>query len=224
MDLSIDAYSCKGMRKENQDAYWASEIEINGKKEYILLICDGMGGSDNGLMASTRAVKTIKNTVLRGLIDIKSIESACLKLHRQLISEGGKSGTTVTYLSTDGKKYRLFHVGDSRCYKITENGYEMISEDHTVAADARRGLYGAKSQQYLNYPSNVLSRCIGMGAEPRAFKQEGVFDCNGFLLCSDGFWHTLTDQDDLKDLETAAETAIFRGENDNVTILKIKKS
>lgn len=41
--MSIEAYSTKGMRKENQDAYIALELKIGGKDISVLAVCDGMG-------------------------------------------------------------------------------------------------------------------------------------------------------------------------------------
>lgn len=224
--MSIEAYSTKGMRKENQDAYIALELKTGNKDISVLAVCDGMGGTANGSYASNNLIQRIEELVSKGLYQTKYIDNAVLNTHKELaaLPEGSNAGTTLTYLWTDGNEYEIYHVGDSRCYSINKGTYSQITEDHSVREDARRGLYGEKSASYINFPENYLSRCVGVGQTPLPFIKQGVLkDIDGFMLCSDGFWHHFDTQEPIVNLEQSCNNAIFKGENDNITILRYLK-
>ena len=56
--LKVIGISDLGMvREENEDSY----LIIEGKKEVLLCVADGMGGHIGGRVASTTAVETIKS-------------------------------------------------------------------------------------------------------------------------------------------------------------------
>lgn len=220
--MKIEAFSNIGKRKNNQDSFWASKVKVNDKDMAILLVCDGMGGTKDGFLASSSVVSGIRSAILEGKYTTLDIENAVLDVHKDLKLQGGDSGTTVTYLWTDGLMFGLYHIGDSRCYIYRNGTYTLISEDHTVSADARRGFFGAKSKDLVKTPDNILSRCIGVGNNtiPYVIDSAKVVG-DGFLVCSDGFWHTFNEMGENKDLEKAIDQAINSGERDNITVLRV---
>ena len=221
--MKLEAYSTKGVRKSNQDSYLAVELDINGKNTVVMIVCDGMGGTANGSYASGVLIKNIEESILQGNYEIDYIDKVAKSIHKELsvLPKEESAGTTLTYLWTDNTNYEIYHVGDSRCYSIKDGKYTQITEDHSVREDAKRGFFGAKSEKLLNCPEHYLSRCIGLGHVPIPFIKKGVLtDEDGFLICSDGFWHNFNPNNDFESLEEACNNVIFSGENDNVTVLR----
>lgn len=220
--MVIDAFSTKGMRKENQDAFFVLSFEVGNKEHTVAVICDGMGGSKDGCFASNLVINKIADKVKQGYFHIEDIEPLIKEIHKEMKSLDGKSGTTCTYLWTDGSGYEIFHLGDSRCYAKIDGKYLQLTEDHSVREDAKRGYFGEKSKDYLNHPENVLSRCVGIGVDPVPFRARGFTSgIEEFLLCSDGFWHFFNVDEEVGNLEDYSNDIIFKGENDNISVVKV---
>lgn len=221
--MRLEAYSTSGMRKENQDSYLAVELNVDGKDIVVMVVCDGMGGTSDGAYASNILISRIEEAISEGYFRSNTIDEIAMATHKELSvrSKENNTGSTLTYLWTDGREYEIYHIGDSRCYIQKGTKFVQITEDHSVREDAKRGFFGADSEKYLNYPTNYLSRCVGVGISPIPFIKKGVLtNESGFMLCSDGFWHTFNPEESLGDLKEACDNAIFNGENDNITVLR----
>lgn len=170
--------------KSMQDAL-VLECAQKGKKEIILgIICDGIGGLSQGEFASTYAsgqmrkwfwdtylIRTIyrSNTWLR--------RSCVRKLHRitRELQQYGRNehiqlGTTLTMVIMRGRRYELYHVGDSQAFIFPTKGRKpkQLTKDDCLE-------------------KGVLCKCIG------SFGWRGVQYCKGkvkkgelLFLCSDG--------------------------------------
>lgn len=215
----LRAHSDKGpYRQENQDSFWCSQLDIGGSMCTVMLMCDGMGGLNAGRQASVAVVKAVRGAVLSGYYKVRDVMLVCNSVHSQLVDAFGNSGTTMTYLWSDGVYWELVHIGDSRAYKKTDRGYELISQDHSVVAEYARA--GRKmTPEFERKHRSMLTRCIGMGT-PRYYTNSGEVG-RGFLLCSDGFWHNFDGGINLRNLEEAVGYCIDKGESDNVTVMTL---
>ena len=96
-----------------------------------------------------------------------------------------KLGTTVTALLTVYDNYYIFHIGDSRAYKV-ENGLIQLTNDHTlVNLLVKNG--ELTEEEAKNHPKkNILMRALGANnpIEVDIFLVEEEVD--GVFLCSDG--------------------------------------
>lgn len=204
------------VKKINQDSLTVKVAGTAHGEAAIAVICDGMGGLEQGEVASTIVVRAFEQWFLRdfpALLHV-GLEAARLeKIWNQIIcgcsqriaDYSGKQqmnmGTTLTALLLAGGSYYIAHVGDCRVYRMNE-GISQLTTDQTYVA--REVALGHMTQEQAKNDSrrNVLLQCIGsigsIGKE-RAVEPEflsgRVASGDSFLLCSDGFWHGLSDRE-----------------------------
>lgn len=217
-------------RKENQDNYWSAILNVNGKEVGIACVCDGMGGLSNGGIASSIIVSNVRDAILEG-INISSIEDIIQQANNTIYTlskNESMMGSTCTFIYCCEGKYTIYHVGDSRCYKLCENvgdylERECLSYDHSLIAE--HGITKEEEPELYKRYKNKLSRAIGVGDTVNIDKYEGMYsEGDIFLLCSDGFWHYFDEmetvsKDDLEDLDILIDKCIENGETDNITII-----
>lgn len=219
------------MRKDNQDSYWAARFiagsprgeEVSAVRNMnnlpdgvsqgaVICICDGMGGLSDGARASQTAVSYIREVIMgqveAGTIDESAIEEAMLRANSDLkdSSNTAKIGTTCTiFIAIDGE-YRIFHVGDSRCYKVRmDNTYKVLTNDHTAyqryierkELTRKDGSFFLRGEPVENSTvrrfRSSLTRCLGVKSQTTVDIYEGTYSPGEiFLVASDGFWHRLT--------------------------------
>ena len=108
-----------------------------------LLVADGVGGNAAGEVASATAAYVVSASALSqtgahsGADPLVLLDSAT-RLAQQQISLGagrdpGCAGmaTTLTAVVTDGTRFALVHVGDSRGYLFRDGVLHRITSDHT---------------------------------------------------------------------------------------------
>ena len=233
------------VRKENQDAYLVRETTASGHS--VCVVCDGMGGSAGGSVASAIATETFVAEAEKLLTAEMSPEQIrevsaytvslannAIKQKAQEVEEYGHMGTTlVSAVSYDGGAV-VTNVGDSRAYHITEEGITRITKDHSlVESMVDRGDITAEEARH--HPNrNLITSALGPDEKPR---------CDGYfcelqpgeylLLCTDGLIDTVTDQEMLFEvihgggvntcLDRLLAIANRRGATDNVTAVLMEK-
>ena len=214
-------------RKDNQDNYWSARIDINGKEAGVVCLCDGMGGLDNGGLASRVVVESVKEFFKQStdFIDLKSvIKKVNTSLYEKSVSEKISLGTTCTIVFCMDGTYHILHIGDSRCYRrsLKDEKVYLLSKDHTVLErfkDEGKVLPERLAKKY----KNTLTRCIGVSSNIDLDYSTGTYDEGDlFLVCSDGFWHYLEDKSffnsDFSNLQELIKSYIAKGETDNITV------
>lgn len=233
------------VRKDNQDAYAAFQNEPTGHT--VCVVCDGMGGTSGGQLASRIAVKTFE-TEMKELLtpdmkpeQLREVSSCAVATANRAIREAAEAhqdcrnmGTTlVSAVSYDGGAV-VTNVGDSRAYHITPNGITRITKDHSlVESMVDRGDITAEEARH--HPNrNLITRALG---------PDLVAECDGYickmekgdylLLCTDGLIDTVTDQEMLFEVIHGGgeETCINRlleiskqhGAADNVTVVLMQQ-
>ena len=193
------------VRKENQDAY-----DIRLVDNYTAaVVCDGMGGTNGGRLASTTAVETFQkklgSTIEQGMsaVQLQQLLSYTVSLTNDALHKIAQEdeayqymGTTlVTALACDAYAV-IANVGDSRAYHITQDGIFQISHDHSMVEQmVERG--ELTPEQAKHHPNrNFITRALGPDESVDAdcfyveWKQ-GDF----ILLCTDGLVNTVSDQE-----------------------------
>lgn len=224
-----------GMRREeNQDSFGI--VELGTSK--LLIVADGMGGVRGGALASALAVETVKENVTAvGTPKIDDVRRAVEKANGEIFARGAADptlagmGTTFVALFFSGTSLHILNVGDSRAYRIRNERIDRLTEDHTLVMELlRSGTIDA--EQARNHPvSHMLTRSLGPAAEVDVdcFPcQEGPFRGEIYLLCSDGLYNLVREQEMLallqenvleKGVEKLIELANKRGGTDNITIV-----
>ena len=239
-------------RELNEDSLLAFTATMAGNSGNLpfglYVVADGMGGHQYGEVASNAAVRTVASYVLRKfhphLFHIKAdtmeesfqevMQAAVGEAQRAIQREAPGSGTTLTAALVLGQQITIAHVGDSRAYFIYPDGrIEPITRDHSLVKRLEE-LGHITSEEAANYPHrNVLYRALGQGEilDPDistiGFPQPGYL-----MLCSDGLWGVLTDQDILRsimeapNLQRACQNLItaanVAGGPDNISVVLVQ--
>lgn len=221
--MYIDAISDIGTtRKENQDNFWCATLNIDNELTGLVCVCDGMGGLENGELASRMITETIRESILDGIQE-KNINDVLKQVNTSLCdlsASNGLMGSTCTILICSNGLSRIFHVGDSRCYKICRNGdVSLLTRDHSVVKEY--GIPESDKELYNKYKSK-LTNCMGVNSNVRVDYYTGTYEeGDSFIVCSDGFWHTFDShmgEMNLTNLSSCVNLCMQLGETDNITV------
>lgn len=211
-------------RKENQDNYWSALLKIDGKEAGVICLCDGMGGLNNGGLASRIVVESVREYFLSSG-DFEGLYSVISHANKTIydLSQGEEKmmGTTCTVILCNEGMYKILHVGDSRCYLLRGNTFNPITKDHSALA--KYGFTKKNNEKLYNKYKNSLTKCIGVKPEVQLDYFEGEYNIGDtFLCCSDGLWHYLEEKDFTKEqlfmLPELVSNCIENGETDNITV------
>lgn len=206
-----------GGRKVNEDS-----IGIFEKDNYqCFVVCDGLGGHGMGDAASS-LVRDHFSRRFEGITGAKhflgmAFEGAQAELleTQRLLNAGNKMKTTAVALLTDGKKAYIGHIGDSRLYVFSKNAVSTKTADHSLPQMLVKS-GEIKEEEIRNHPErNIVMRVMGTKWEEdhkyELMKPIPLKKCQAFLLCTDGFWELINEDEMcecLKDVGYASEWLI----------------
>lgn len=192
---SYSANSAIGfVRTNNEDNWYVNE------EKTLFVVADGMGGGEQGEVASKLLVDKMKLVPLEGDLELRSaavmgaFKSADNEIKKIAEQNGFKHmGTTgiVLLVDRDDKtKAKVFHVGDSRCYHVKNNTIEQLTRDHTVGGELSSYTSGKSSAALANRENplaHVLTRAIGVSDNSEVeVKSFSVKLGSRLVLCTDG--------------------------------------
>lgn len=160
-------------------------------------VADGMGGHECGEVASALALDTLRQSVVAG----SGLESSIHAAHQAILAavqeEGGRRmGSTVVAVRFVDADYEVAWIGDSRAYRISLDGIERLTRDHSwVQAMIDAGeLSLAEARQHPR--RNIVTQCLGQGEQELevGHVQGSLAPGELLLLCSDGLTGELTDE------------------------------
>jgi protein phosphatase len=201
----------------------------------LVVVCDGVGGNAYGNEAAEIVANhfiCLSDTQLSIELIEKQIEIAneAVRNAQRSDAEHSKMATTLAGLYIDGDDFIAFNIGDTRIYRY-RSYIAQISKDHSAQQEAiDLGLLPKSGQE------SVITRYIGgVYAAPEIIDGKGrVLDNDVFLLCTDGVWGVLG-EDDFEDLlgkevllgekcQLFVETALKNGSEDNLSIIIIRRT
>ncbi|HEY0930144.1 MAG TPA: Stp1/IreP family PP2C-type Ser/Thr phosphatase [Gemmatimonas sp.] len=171
----------------------------------LAVVCDGMGGHEAGEVASALARDTIAasleadDTQLPDALvhAIKAANGAIFDAGRRQSALRGMGTTCCALVLRDGAAW-CAHVGDSRCYLLRDGDLLLMTEDHSAVMDmVRRGILSLEEARH-HPDKNVISRALGSHAEIEVGSWSHPFVVqpdDAFLLCSDGLYDLVSDED-----------------------------
>ena len=188
----------KGKRDNQEDALWPKDASSENR---LFLLCDGMGGHENGEVAS-RVVSISISDFLCHISNPnenpfnddnlkRAIEYAYHHLDLEAGDESSRMGTTLTLLCLHQQGMTAAHMGDSRIYHIRPGvGILYQSRDHSLVFD----LFQAGEITYDEmdtYPQkNVVTRAMMPGEEnrmrPDIVHITDILPNDYFYMCTDG--------------------------------------
>lgn len=184
--------SIQGHHDQNEDAYFVS---IKQKEKELLgmaVICDGVGGWDDGEIASAFVVNAIKHffETRCEILDKQAVIQEVEKIHQALQDYGKQKtvrlGTTMSLLFFNQSNYITLQVGDSRIYRINER-CTQITKDQTLACYKRDHQLLDEDAFKRSHEHHILMQCVGMDKALAIETQMGnIQNPTYFFLCSDG--------------------------------------
>ncbi len=176
------------VRRNNEDALLLGE----GKDETLFAVADGVGGFEAGEVASSIAVR-----VLKDLEPGAPFGAAIQEANRQILAVGrgdeklSGMGTTLVAARFGGTQERpvaeIAHVGDSRAYLLRGGTLSPLTEDHSLVAELVRSGDLTRDQAAEHPQKNLITRALG--AEEEVEVDTAVVPVEAgdrLLLCSDG--------------------------------------
>jgi PPM family protein phosphatase len=238
--LAWGAATDTGQRSENQDSFLV--------RPPVFAVADGMGGHAAGRQASVVAVERLTRTADGASEDApltvdglrEEIRGADDDIRRAASSLGDARGmgTTVAGVALvedadRGPCWAVFHVGDSRVYRLDSDGLVQLSTDHSVVQElVDMGMISAAAAA-VHPQRHLVTRALGVGPQAEAdVALLPVEPGQRFLVCSDGLSGELEDGEiarllgEAPDAQAAAgtlvRTAVDRGASDNVTAVVVE--
>ena len=240
------ASDCGRVRDHNEDylGYVLPEVpERDHTHGWLFALADGVGGQEEGEIASQMAVETLlggfrkaaRHEQLRLLLP-RLVQGANEKVFEAGLASkarGRAMATTLVACALRFDRVVVSHVGDSRCYLIRHGHARSLTRDHSVVGQqARLGLISAR-QAAESDTRHILTRSLGQGMFVGVETSDHLLlSGDTLLLCSDGL-HGAVPSGDLAhivtrntDLKTAArdliEEANTRDGGDNVSVQLVR--
>jgi protein phosphatase len=230
------------VREDNQDAIRLCEPgdELTISHGHLYGIADGMGGFAHGGIASKLALETLFETFYANIGTSplqrlrQGVQDANLGIYQTANRMGvGRMGTTLTAVHLMGHTLNVVHVGDSRAYLLRGREVTCLTNDHSRVGELVRMRLLSPDKVRSHNQRSVLNKCLGieMFVQPDIFSVPVQRD-DLVVLCTDGVWGLVEDQDfaDFAATEPSLEgfnqvvlnEAIRRGSDDNLSVLSLR--
>jgi serine/threonine protein phosphatase PrpC len=230
LKISVGQHSDKGRKASNQDFHGVliPEQPLLGLKGIAIVLADGISSSNVSHIASESAVKSfltdyyctseswsVKHSAHRVLAATNSWLHSQTRQSQYAYDKDKGYVCTLSAIVLKAATAHLFHIGDSRIYRVLDNSMEQLTEDHRVTIS---------SQQ------SYLSRALGINASVEIDYQALAIEAGDiFLLATDGVYEHVgarfaaqVIRDHAGDLDRAAslivEQALQQGSRDNLTV------
>jgi protein phosphatase len=201
LDLEVAQASDPGRVRGHNEDYVGYVLPGAAEREqthgWLFALADGVGGQDQGEVASRTAVETVLagferangGEHLRSLLP-RLVQAANAKVFETGLTAkpGGSSmATTLVACALRFDRGVVSHVGDSRCYLIRHGHATALTRDHTFVGEQQRlGLLSAE-QAAAAETRHVLTRSLGNGMFVGVETSEHqLIGGDVLLLCSDG--------------------------------------
>ncbi len=189
LKISLGQYSDKGRKESNQDfhgAYIPVEPQLSSKGIAIAL-ADGISSSDVSHIASESTVKgflddyfctseawSAKKSAQRVLTAMNSWLYSQTRRSQYRYDTGRGYVCTLSAMVIKSTTVHIFHVGDSRIYRLRDKTLEQLTNDHQVR---------------VSEDTTYLSRALGMNPQLEIdYQALPVEKGDIFLLVTDGVY------------------------------------
>lgn len=242
------SFSEIGKRTNNEDSIYPKQGEANTNTR-LFLVCDGMGGSEGGEIASRVTCEIISEYFLTHVRPNSAISTIEQHIHQALgqvqielksiILEKPstrKMGTTLALLYIHNQGVTIAHIGDSRVYHIQETDF-WHTEDHSFVYELYKMGAIDKSEMAIHPKKNMITRVIEGNdetLEPDIKHISKIAKGDYFMLMSDGILEafndvalvslmrdiSLTDNEKLEGIKKRCND--FSRDNQSIIMIKIK--
>jgi PPM family protein phosphatase len=248
LHLTVGSVTDTGGRANNEDAVLIQPLPpVSGQSgdSYLLAVADGMGGYERGEVASKLAIDLVKDLFARDqpADAALALKQAYRRANEAIYTQGtqdpeaGPMGTTLVCAVIRGKYVTIANVGDSRAYLMRANQITQVTQDHSLVAEQVQQGHIREEQARTSPQRNILTQALGT-KDSLDKRMPSIFELallpeDRLLLCTDGFYDVLTNNDYLEmlrgdDAEASARgltsLAIERKTTDNVSAIVVAVS
>lgn len=249
MELHIAARVEKGGRATNDDRVFAlgeilNTASVSGVAAMPVMaaVCDGCGGYAGGGLAAQSVLEVLAKAPIETLLDQDALAAQLRNAGKtvthlqQELPQYAQMCTTVAGCIFGPDRILIFHAGDSRVYRFDGTYLAQMTRDHSelqMLVDLGR----ISPEDARNAPDrNVIQRCIGIPCPPPEIylSHAPVNKGETYLLCSDGLWDVVSEEDMIsalrcgKELEEITDDlvklALSKGSTDNISVCLCHRS
>ncbi len=168
---------CGPNRKKNEDTIYPSKSG-SSTPPFKAAVCDGLGGHVSGDIASNIAAATLLDDHKNLHELIKNANNRILKFQDDNPESLGM-GTTMTAITiNEDALMKIGHVGDSRCYVLSDRNLVKVTEDQNVPGY-----------------QNVLKQALGSNEKLNIHEIDFQLQIGDvILLCSDGLYNEVGEE------------------------------
>lgn len=230
LKISIGQHSDKGRKETNQDFHGVlvPKEPLLSLKGIAVVLADGISSSNVSRVASESAVKgfltdyyctseswSVKTSAQRVIAATNSWLHAQTRRSRYAYDKDRGYVCTLSAMVIKSNAAHIFHVGDSRIYRVNGTTLEQLTDDHRVV---------------LSSEQNYLSRALGINPQIEIDYRVLLIEKGDlFLLTTDGVYEHAgarfianTIEEGAQDLDAAARSIVAeayqKGSSDNLTV------
>ncbi len=241
MQFSVYQESQIGGRKVNQDRMGYSFT----RDALLLVLADGMGGHLRGEVAASILMQTMSTLFQQNATPYvkkpeRFLEEAFMEAHHEIHRYRASNNlpdtprTTAVACLIQHNIATWAHCGDSRLYWLRRGQILGRTRDHSHIEHLIDKGMADPSERSTHPDRNKLYNCIGASSPPKVdvARPASLQSGDVLMLCSDGLWSMLPDEDIVHRLSTqtivraipdmiTTATAIAGEKGDNATALAI---
>lgn len=184
------------VRARNEDAFLAMP------EQGLWVVADGMGGHQNGALASRLIVEQLAEPsagdLPQRLAELrKRLHGVNRRLGQELTVTAAQPdpviGSTVVALLIEDDRAACIWAGDSRCYLWRGSRLYQLSRDHSLLQQLIDEQQLSPAEAARHPAAHALTRAIGASEELKLEILElDILPGDAFLLCSDGLYQGLS--------------------------------
>jgi protein phosphatase len=162
----------------------------------LLAVADGVGGKENGEVASNFAIDTLRDWFIGAPADkldnthylVKNIGKVIKFINNYLyLAKGNECSTTLTCAVINEKETIVANIGDSRAYIVKDDELVQVTRDDSLVWYYYEQGELSKDEIRFHKGSSLITKSIGsdLDVEPEISKIPNA-DYKGLVLFTDG--------------------------------------
>lgn len=198
-----------GQRKNQEDSIYPLKGEATPDQR-IFIVCDGMGGHEQGEVASAAVCEALARSVTAMFSDerpfcdddfMKALQQAYDALDEADTKRLGRMGTTMTFLCMHRGGCMVAHLGDSRIYHLRPRTGEVLfrSRDHSLVQKFYEEGEISYNEMATHPRKNIITKALlpwqDRRETPSITHITDIQPDDYFYLCSDGMLEKMEDDE-----------------------------
>lgn len=209
-------------REINEDSLAINQVMINNMSLIMAVVCDGIGSLDDGELASSFVVSSLKNEFdkagKRGNITLGKLKHILSRelynCHESLKSRN--TGTTVSLVIIYKNRMMYLWIGDSRIY-MGKKKMKQITKDMVDDKGRLTAAIGVGTYKRIHWKSKHLGRKAKI-----LLCSDGFYKRNHKQICSNDFGRNGMGEQEMHELlERINADGVVKGERDNASAVII---